>query len=110
MRRPYLLVLLVCAPLAAAPVPKDDAATQLRAVYGVWEDPEKDSAFAMKRGELRVSLPVAERYWGTPSKRTPLTAPRAVREVEGDFTVVVRVAFPVPKDVGAGNESCYLAG
>lgn len=98
MTRRYLLALLALTPLAAAPVPREDEAAKLRHVYGAWSDRDGDCAFKLSGGELRVSLPAKEHALASPVRqpRGAENAPRVLREVEGDFVAVVRVAFPLP--------------
>src|SRR5262245_45813415 len=99
-----LLILFVVAPLAvrAAPVPPEDDVAKLQRAYGAWSDPEKDSRWTLKDGELRVSLPRADRLLGVERQGATNNAPRVLREVEGDFTAVVRVSFPLPERVPKG--------
>lgn len=95
-----LSVLLVCALLtAAAPVPPEDDVAKLQRVYGTWSDPDKDCRYTLKGNELRVSLPAAWHLLWTNRRGSTNNAPRVLREVEGDFTAVVRVTFPVPERV-----------
>ncbi len=101
MSRRYWILLLACFPFAisAAPVPPDDRAAKLALAYGVWTDPDKDCKFALKEGELRVSLPAAWHLLWPSREGSTNNAPRVLREVEGDFTAVVQVTFPLPKRV-----------
>jgi regulation of enolase protein 1 (concanavalin A-like superfamily) len=95
-------LLLACCPVAvsAAPVPKEDGAARLRTAYGDWLDPDKDCKYVLKGDELRISLPKSEHLPGGKEREgASINAPRVLREVEGDFTAVVRVAFPVPERV-----------
>ena len=100
MRYLHLLLLgVVPLVLSAAPIPKESEASKLYRIYGTWSDPHKDSKFALKGSELRVALPAAERLVGKEREGARDNAPRALREVEGDFTAIVRVTFPVPERV-----------
>jgi regulation of enolase protein 1 (concanavalin A-like superfamily) len=112
MSRLYLLPLLACAPIAvsAAPVPKEDDAAELARAYGTWTDPDKACKFTLKEGELRVSLPADRHLLGTQHKGARNSAPRALREVEGDFTAVVRVTFPLRERVPKANWPYYSGG
>lgn len=94
-------ILLVCFPFAvsAAPVPPDDDVAKLARAYGAWTDPDKDCKYALKEGELRISLPKAWHLLWPSREGSTNNAPRVLREVEGDFTAVVRVAFPLPKQI-----------
>jgi regulation of enolase protein 1 (concanavalin A-like superfamily) len=95
------LLLLAIAPLvlSAAPVPKRNDAARLKEIYGTWDDPDKDCAFAFKGDKLGISLPAAWHVLWPSLRGSTNNAPRVLREVEGDFTAVVRVTFPVPKQV-----------
>jgi regulation of enolase protein 1 (concanavalin A-like superfamily) len=84
----------------AAPVPKDDDAARLARIYGTKSDPDKDSTFDLSKDVLRIATPRRKPapFVGVP--RGPEfpdlalgTAARVWRDVEGDFTVTVRVAF-----------------
>lgn len=96
-----LSVMLVCLPLtvAAAPVPPEGEAAKLRQTYGTWTDPDKDCRYTLKGSELRVSLPASWHIQWPNRRGATNNAPRILREVEGDFTAVVRVTFPVPDQV-----------
>jgi hypothetical protein len=98
MPRLYLLLLLVGVPLAvvAAPVPAEAEKSNVQRVYGTWTDPDNDCKFKMPGGELRVAIPATDHSLGGPLAG-PENAPRALREVDGDFTAVVRVSFPIPE-------------
>lgn len=79
----------------AAPAPPETELTKLARAYGTWTDPCKDATFKLTGGELKVSLPAADRLFGMFYEGARNDAPRALREVEGDFTAVVRVASPI---------------
>jgi regulation of enolase protein 1 (concanavalin A-like superfamily) len=104
MSRWSLLSLLVCTPFGvlAAPVPPEDEVAKLQRAYGTWSDPDKDSRYTLKEGELRISLPAENRHLGVIRQGATNNAPRVLREVEGNFTAVVRVACPTPKRVPKG--------
>jgi hypothetical protein len=99
MPRRFVFLLLVCAPLSAAvatPVLPQDDLKQLERAYGTWGDPDKDCKFKLTGGELKISLPASRHLLGKPLEGATNNAPRALREVDGDFTAVVRVAIPIP--------------
>lgn len=98
MLRRILLVLLAGAPFGAvaAPVPSPDDRAKLAQAYGVWTNPDKDCTFKLTGGEIKVSLPAANHLLGKRYEGATDNAPRALREVEGDFTAVVRVVIPIP--------------
>ena len=104
MPRCTMLLLLSCLPLSvavAAPVPPGADLTAIERAYGTWADPDKDCNFKLTGGELKVSLPASGHLLGTSYKGTN-NAPRAMRDVEGDFTAVVRVVVPVPDKATLG--------
>lgn len=93
-----VLLPLVCVPLSAvaAPVPPDSDITKLTRAYGTWTDPDKDCKFKLDGGELRVTIPASHHMVSKPVEGARNNAPRALREVGGDFTAVVRVVIPIP--------------
>src|SRR4051812_14203958 len=95
--RPLLLpvVFLVAGAALAAPVPKEDDAARMVRVYGIAEDPDKDTGFKPSGDTLHLILPQEKRLLGW---RTA-NAPRVWREVRGDFTVAVRVSFPIRAEI-----------
>lgn len=107
MLRRAILVFLCCAPLGAfaAPVPKEDDTARMLRVYGVKSDPSGDAKFDMAGERLWVTVP--ERPQSPMRDRSanpgPLAGARVWRDVKGDFTAVVRVAFPIRPDAKAGH-------
>jgi len=102
MPRRAVLWLLVCAPLAAvaAPIPPEDDRAKIQRIYGTWTDPDKDCTFKLNGGELKILIPATEHRMKGAGLRAPNNAPRTLREVDGDFTAVLRVAFPIPAQPG----------
>jgi hypothetical protein len=101
------LLLVVPAVLVAAPVPPE---ARVRDAYGVWLDPDKDCKYEVRDGKLRVAIPDAHHsMYPNPGK---WNAPRLWREVEGDFTVTVRVSFPIRSAAPTADESrlAFAAG
>lgn len=95
LRRVLLLSFACAASLApAAPIPPEDERTKLARLYGVWESPDRGSRFALAGGELRVWLPAQDTVLGPTRTGVTNNAPRALREVEGDFVATVRVVVP----------------
>jgi hypothetical protein len=86
----------VAVPVLTIPVPTREELTKLAETYGPWTDPDKDCGFRLAGGAFKVALPGREHLLQGPRIPRVQNAPRAVREVEGDFTAVVRVAIPVP--------------
>lgn len=84
--------------LAAAPVPKETSEQLLARMYGTPVDPNKDCEFALDGKKLVVR--VGKRDHGLHTTGPRLAAPRALREVEGDFTAEV-TATPGKRPDGA---------
>src|SRR5262245_59520226 len=98
----------------AAPVPKENDTARMVRIYGTRADPKDDARYEMRGDALRVFLPALELPpWiiragqepGTPAqvagqrwKPTPHGAARVWKEVDGDFTAVVRVSFQFRKE------------
>jgi regulation of enolase protein 1 (concanavalin A-like superfamily) len=97
-------------PRKVAPVPSEDELTKLERAYGTWTDPDKDCKFKLTGGELKVSLPAADHLLGKMIGQAKNNAPRVLREVEGDFTAVVRVTIPVPDRVPESSWQYYAGG
>jgi regulation of enolase protein 1 (concanavalin A-like superfamily) len=96
----YLLLLSsITISASAAPVPKDSDAARLKQIYGTWTDPDKDCKYGLKGDQLKVSLPAAWHLLWPERQNSTNNAPRALREVEGDFSAIVRVTFPLPERV-----------
>jgi hypothetical protein len=114
MLRRVVLMLLGCAPLVAfaAPVPKEDDAARMLRIYGTAHDPDEGTEFKPSGDTLRVVVPKEPRLfkrWGN-----VCNAPRAWRDVRGDFTATVRVSFPiraaVPVDYPGAMRRARAAG
>jgi hypothetical protein len=99
MRRGVLLAFLLPAAVVAAPVPKERDEERLKRVFGTVVAPDTECEFELLPGDrLRVRLP-GRAYTLDPSARAS-SAPRVVREVEGDFVLRVRVAEVIDKTAG----------
>lgn len=92
-------------PALAAPVPPQDDRAKLAQTYGVWADPDKDCTFKLTGGELKVSLPASHHLLGRVYGKSTDNVPRALREVDGDFTAVVRVIIPIPNRLPEPRET-----
>lgn len=90
------LALVLSAASVAAPVPAEDDLTKLTRAYGTWVDRDKDCKFKLTGGGLKVLLPASDHMIDKSFVGATNNAPRALREVEGDFTAVVRVVIPIP--------------
>lgn len=102
----YLIVgLLSTSVLVAAPVPKEDDFGRMRRIYGTVHDPDKGTEFKPSGDTLHVVLP--RQYRLLDAWRGATNAPRAWREVRGDFTVTVRVSFPIRPEVPARQSNHF---
>jgi regulation of enolase protein 1 (concanavalin A-like superfamily) len=101
MSRSLVVGLLLTPVLVAAPVPRDEAG-RISRLYGTVHDPDKGTEFRSAGDTLRVSVPPEPRLLGPWCK--VVSAPRVWREVGGDFTVTVRVTFPIRSPVPAKHE------
>jgi regulation of enolase protein 1 (concanavalin A-like superfamily) len=88
-----LLLLPLASYAVSAPVPKEDDAARLRRVYGVTIDPDKDCTVELVGDKLRVKIPETAHWFG--ALRATSEPPRVLQEIEGDFTAIVRVTFPI---------------
>src|SRR5262245_23570907 len=93
MLRCCAILVLACVPIMAiaAPIPKEDDAVRIRRVYGETIDPDRDCKFEMTGEKLRLTIPGKQHF----VERKLYNAPRVAREIEGDFTLTVRVTFPI---------------
>src|SRR5262245_15249077 len=102
MLRLVILLPLLAFPLAAAPVPRDEAGRITR-LYGTVHDPDKGADFRNVGDTLIVRLPLEPRLIAP--ARSIANAPRVWREVRGNFTATVRVSFPVRPAIPATHEA-----
>ncbi len=94
-----LLPLVLCVTIAiAAPVPPEDDATRMRRIYGTIVDPDQDGKFEMKGEKLQIKVPGLH-YILVP-RTVGKTAPWVGKDIKGDFTAIVRVAFPIRVSTG----------
>lgn len=101
-----LSLLLGAAGAFAAPVPKDETGRIAR-VYGAVHDPDKGTEFRNVGDTLHVSVPIGPRLL-VPFHHK-LNAPRVWREVTGNFTVTVKVSFPIRSKVPAKDEAAFAS-
>ncbi len=66
--------------------------------WGEVVDPDKDCTIEEKAGLLIIKVPGKHHDLTYTDAYTKLNAPRILQPVAGDFTVTVKVAFPLPKD------------
>lgn len=102
----WIAILITAAASAlAAPVPKEDDAARMIRIYGEPVIPKDAPRLEMRGDTLRIFSPLSK--VPTPEDRspdirtvsdlTPAVALRVWRQVAGDFTLSVRVSFPLHK-------------
>src|SRR5262245_2440996 len=97
MFRSLALTLLAAGPVAllAAPVPPERDEERMRRIYGTPFGPDEDCMFSMLGEKLRIAARGPHFIvWG--HQANPAWA---MREVEGDFTVEVRVECRKPREL-----------
>jgi regulation of enolase protein 1 (concanavalin A-like superfamily) len=86
---------VICAALVvlagAAPAPK--AAVEIKG-FGAVVDPDRDCTFNLEDGRLKIAIPTATHSLTISLEKQ--NAPRVLRDLEGDFTAVVRVEAEFP--------------
>ncbi len=92
MNRFLIAGFLITPVLVAAPVPKDEAGRITR-LYGTIHDPGKGAEFRNTGDTLRVSVPLGPHLLA--HAKGVVNAPRVWREIRGNFTVTVKVLFPI---------------
>lgn len=95
--------------LPTAPVPRDfNDRSKIEARYGKVVDPKGDSTFKLDGDKLVVALPANETR---DLCRRVDSAPKLVREVEGDFELVIGITAELPKGAKAIHRSgCAFLG
>jgi regulation of enolase protein 1 (concanavalin A-like superfamily) len=106
MGRFLILRFLLTPALVAAPVPKDESGRIAR-VYGTTHDPDKGAEFRNIGDTLIISAPLAPRLFAPFGKIA--NAPRVWREVQGNFTVTVKVSFLIRPAVPAKHKDAFEA-
>lgn len=96
------LVVLAGGAVAVAPVPKESDDARMLRLYGKPEDANGDCTFKLDGPRLR--LVAAKGLRGINNSRNLNTAPRALRDVSGDFTATLKIVRDVPP-AGAGGAS-----
>ncbi len=89
-------LLLVPAWVAAKPLRPNPERELLEKHWGVAVDPERDSTFRADRDGLRIIVPGKPRVMSVEIGKT--NAPRVLRELDGDFSVEVKVSGAFPTD------------
>ena len=101
MRR--LLLLPLFALLAvAAPVPKETDADKLYKLFGTALDPAKDCKFTLADAKLTITAGKGDHDLAVEAGE--MNAPRVLKEIEGDFSVSVKVTATYPKGAKGANE------
>jgi hypothetical protein len=102
-----LTALLGSATAVAAPVPKESPTEeQFRKLYGTRFDEKKRGKFTSDTNRLAISL------GDQPSETdfAPTTAPRVMREIQGDFVARVAITCPLPNEVPKQRPDAYIGG
>jgi regulation of enolase protein 1 (concanavalin A-like superfamily) len=102
MRRALPLLLALPLLAVAAPVPKETDAEKLARLFGTPIDPLKDCKFTLAEGKLTVTAGKGDHDLAVEAKE--MNAPRVLKEIEGDFTVSVKVSGDYPKGAKGANE------
>jgi hypothetical protein len=119
MVRAVLAACLCAAAVYAAPVPPENDVARMVRIFGTKSDPGENARFEMVGDKLRIMLPAHEAFSKlTPRVRAQLRndyflpdgAPRVWQELDGDFTVTVRVGFPASKANGPTVSFGSVAG
>jgi regulation of enolase protein 1 (concanavalin A-like superfamily) len=102
----FLIVGLFLSPvLVAAPVPRDEAG-RIPRIYGATHDPDKGAEFRNTGDALHLRVPPEPRLLAAGKF---VNAPRVWREVRGNFTVSVRVSFPIRPTVPDQHPDAHAA-
>jgi regulation of enolase protein 1 (concanavalin A-like superfamily) len=106
MRRALFALALLPLLLVAAPVPKETDAQKLAKLYGTPIDPAKDCKFTLDGGKLTITAGKGDHDLSVQSKE--MNAPRALKEIEGDFEMKVKVSGDYPKGAKGASEKRTL--
>jgi hypothetical protein len=110
MRLRFVLALLVCAPLVAAPPPAADKAKKIDG-WGEVVDPDGDCGVAVDKDVLTVTVPKTHHDLTYQEDVTKLNAPRVLQPVEGDFTLTVKVHdYDSPKGLESSSMKHVFVG
>lgn len=103
MRRlPFLSVLALPLLAVAAPIPKETDAEKLAKLFGTPVDPLKDCKFTLDGTKLTLTAGKGDHDLAVEAKE--MNAPRVVKEIEGDFSVSVKVSGEYPKGAKGATE------
>jgi regulation of enolase protein 1 (concanavalin A-like superfamily) len=106
MRRSLLLLPFVSL-VVAAPVPKETETDKLYRHFGSPVDPAKDCKFTLDGTKLTVNVGKGDHDLSVQSNE--MNAPRVLKEIEGDFTVSVKVSGDYPKGAKGASEKRTIA-
>ena len=107
MNRSIRLVPLFCLAFVILPVSRGDDKKPLEIKgWGTVVDPAGDCKVAEKDGKVTITVPDTHHDLNPTPKFDNVLAPRVLQEVEGDFTLQVKVdAFPRPKAKTASSKA-----
>jgi hypothetical protein len=110
MTRALLLALAAALSVAAvAPIPEEERArAEVERVFGAWTGADSGCTFRLDGDRLRVRLPDQMHALSVPPPYY-LNPPRFLRDVNGDFTAVVRVTCQ-PRDEPQGEGDRWVSG
>ena len=106
----FVLGLTVLAVLPASAQEKGKKAQTIKG-WGTVVDPDGDCKFEEKDGKVTVTVPGTNHDLTYVEGKAYLSGPRLVREVEGDFSIQVKVVkYPPPAGKATGNYPFVSAG
>lgn len=106
MKHAYrLMIPLVVAALVTTPGFSQDRSPRTLKGWGQIVDPEKDCQFRLDGGRLTITIPATKHDLSV--EAGDLSAPRVLRDIEGDFIAQVKASGNV-KHSGAGTSQVYL--
>jgi len=90
----------------AAPIHKETDAQKLQKLYGTPVDPLKDCKFTVDGSKLTITAGKGDHDLAVEAKI--LDAPLVLKEIEGDFSMVVKVSGDFPKRAKGATEKRSL--
>jgi len=104
----YLIAFAVLLTLSAA---AEDKKPQTIKGWGTAVDPDSDCKFEEKEGKVIITVPGKNHDLTYVEGKSYLNGPRLVREVEGDFSIQVKVLkYPLPTGNATGKYPFVSAG
>jgi regulation of enolase protein 1 (concanavalin A-like superfamily) len=111
MIRTQALSMLALAALIALDAAADDKKPQTIKGWGTAVDPDNDCKFEEKDGKVTITVPGTNHDLTYVEEKSYLNGPRLVREVEGDFSIQVKVLkYPLPSGNATGKYPFVSAG